>query len=77
MARVIEHLPPSDPITPEEISEISEWFDKRLESLWKRMENVEIQQLIGCSGAFDTIADLIDETRSGNQNTGETANRPR
>ena len=65
MARVIEHLPPSDPITPEEISEISEWFDKRLESLWKRMENVEIQQLIGCSGAFDTIADLIDETDPG------------
>ncbi len=65
MARVIEHLPPSDPITPEEINEISEWFDKRLESLWKRMENIEIQQLIGCSGAFDTIADLIDETDPG------------
>jgi exopolyphosphatase/guanosine-5'-triphosphate,3'-diphosphate pyrophosphatase len=65
MARVIELIPPSDPITPEEINEINTWFDMRLESLWARMGNVEIPQLIGCSGAFDTIADLIDETDPG------------
>jgi exopolyphosphatase/guanosine-5'-triphosphate,3'-diphosphate pyrophosphatase len=65
MARVIEQLPPSDPITPKEINEINEWFDKRLEPLWTRVKNVEIPQLIGCSGAFDTIADLIDQTDPG------------
>ena len=65
MARVIELVPPSDPITAEEISQINFWFNERLESLWNRVENVEIPQLIGCSGAFDTLADLIDETDPG------------
>ena len=65
MARVIELVPPSDPITAEEISQINNWFNERLESLWNRVDNVEIPQLIGCSGAFDTLADLIDETDPG------------
>ncbi len=65
MARVIELVPPSDPITAEEISQIINWFNERLESLWNRVEKVEIPQLIGCSGAFDTLADLIDGTDPG------------
>jgi len=65
MARIIELMPPSDPITPDEINEINTWFDRRLEPLWARMGNVEIPQLIGCSGAFDTIADLNDRTDPG------------
>lgn len=65
MARVIEQIPASDPINPEEIKAIIEWFDEKLEPLWERMRNIQIPQLIGCSGAFDTIADLIDETDPG------------
>jgi len=65
MARVIEQIPPSDPITPEEIVQINNWFSSRLEQLWEQMTNVEIPLLIGCSGAFDTLADLIDQTDPG------------
>jgi exopolyphosphatase/guanosine-5'-triphosphate,3'-diphosphate pyrophosphatase len=65
MARVIEQIPPSDPITPKEIKQITGWFDEQLDPLWQRLENIQISQLIGCSGAFDTIADLIDETAPG------------
>jgi len=65
MARIIEQIPPSDPITPEEIRQINDWFNDRLEPLWKRMKNIQIPQLIGCSGAFDTLADLIDQTGPG------------
>jgi len=65
MARIIEQIPPSDPITPEEIEQINEWFNSRLEPLWERMENTRIPLLIGCSGAFDTLADLIDQTDPG------------
>ena len=65
MARVIEQIPPSDPITPEEIAQINEWFSGRLAPLWKQMNNVQIPLLIGCSGAFDTLADLIDQTDPG------------
>lgn len=65
MARVIEQIPPSDPITPEETRQIDQWFDSGLEPFWNRMKNIRISRLIGCSGAFDTIADLIDQTDPG------------
>jgi exopolyphosphatase/guanosine-5'-triphosphate,3'-diphosphate pyrophosphatase len=30
-----------------------------------RLQNVHLSMLIGCSGAFDTVADLIDQTDAG------------
>lgn len=65
MARVIEQIPISNPITPEEIQQINDWFNSRLEQLWEHLRNIQIPLLIGCSGAFDTIADLIDQTSPG------------
>ena len=65
MARIIEQIPPSNPITLEEIQQISNWFECRLEPLWKRLQNINISMLIGCSGAFDTLVDLIDQTDAG------------
>lgn len=67
MARIIEQIPPSDPITSEEIQQIINYFESRLEPLWKRLQNIPISMLIGCSGAFDTIVDLIDQTDSGSK----------
>lgn len=67
MARIVEQMPPSDPITGEEISRINQWFDSRLETLWTRMQDVHIAGLIGCAGAFDTVADLIDQTEAGSK----------
>lgn len=65
MARIIEELPPSDPITMDEIQQIVHRFESRLEPLWQRMQNVYISMLIGCSGAFDSLADIIDQTDAG------------
>jgi len=65
MARIIEQIPPSDPITRNEILQINNWFESRLEPLWKRVQNTPISMLIGCSGAFDTVVDLIDQTDAG------------
>ena len=65
MARVIERFPPSNPISHDEIDQIMGWFDEQLEPLWIRVKDVATPQLIGCSGAFDTIADLIDQTDPG------------
>lgn len=65
MARIIEQIPPSDPITRDEIRHILYWFESRLEALWTRLEHVDLSMLIGCSGAFDTVADLIDQTDAG------------
>ena len=60
MSRIISRFPISDPIKSDEIQAIEEYFDKGIESLWKRLYSIRVQQLIGCSGAFDTLADLID-----------------
>ena len=65
MARIIEQIPPSDPITPQEIEQINEWFNSRMEPLWEQLKNIRIPLLIGCSGAFDTLTDLIDQTAPG------------
>ncbi|HAQ18202.1 MAG TPA: phosphatase [Prolixibacteraceae bacterium] len=65
MARVIEQLPPSDPITPHEIQQINHYFESQLDLLWNRTKNIGITSLIGCSGAFDTLVDLIDQTEPG------------
>jgi len=67
MARIIDQIPPSDPITPEEINQINNYFDRGLDALWKRTAGFEITSLIGCSGAFDTLADLIDQTDPGSK----------
>lgn len=65
MARIIERLPPSDPIKTSEISQINTFFESGLNKLWNQPGNIEISGLIGCSGAFDTLADLIDQTDPG------------
>lgn len=65
MARVIEQIPLSDPATPEEIVQLSNYFESRMELLWNQTINTPISGLIGCSGAFDTLADMIDQTIPG------------
>ncbi len=67
MARIIEQIPPSDPISPDEIRQINNWFVSRLEPLWNRLQNINVSMMIGCSGAFDTLADLIDQTDAGSK----------
>ncbi|HET6559728.1 MAG TPA: phosphatase [Prolixibacteraceae bacterium] len=65
MARVVEQMPPSDPILESEIRQINHWFESQLCNLWERVRGLRISTLIGCAGAFDTIADLIDQTDAG------------
>ncbi|MGQ7870903.1 Ppx/GppA phosphatase family protein [Sunxiuqinia sp. sy24] len=65
MARVLEQLPISDPIKPDELEAVESWFQNGLEELWEQLDAKPVNQLIGCSGAFDTLADLLDETPPG------------
>lgn len=65
MARIIEQIPPSNPITSQEIKRMNEYFSQRLEELWTTTKNISIPCLVGCSGAFDTLADMIDQTDPG------------
>lgn len=65
VARVVEQMPLSDPATKDEINQINKWFDEGLSDLWNRLMEVPVTTLIGCSGAFNTLADLIDQTDAG------------
>ncbi|MGD9930961.1 MAG: phosphatase [Mangrovibacterium sp.] len=65
MARVVEQFPISDPITEAELAAIEAYFDKGLANLWAQLNGTSVSGLIGCSGAFDTLADLIDQTLPG------------
>lgn len=65
MARVLEQLSISDPIRPNEVTAIENWFLQGMKPLWQQLNNKPVYQLIGCSGAFDTLADLLDETPPG------------
>jgi len=67
VARVVEYLPPSNPITEGEIQQINKWFNNGLAPLWERLNGIHLTTLIGCSGAFDTIVDLLDHTDAGSK----------
>ncbi len=65
ISRILELFTLSDPITNDEIAIIENYFQKNMQSLWEQASNQNFTQLIGCSGAFDTLADLIDQTAPG------------
>ena len=67
MARIIEQFHISDPVKHEETAAIEDYFDSGLTALWSQLEGKTIDRLIGCSGAFDTLADLLDETAPGSK----------
>ena len=56
MARIIEQFNISDPITPQEVSEIETYYAQELELLKERAEQYRPTMLVGASGTFDTLA---------------------
>ena len=65
MARVINSFPISDPISNEELDTIRKYFVDNHGSAFRKCKSEGVSALVGCSGAFDTVADLIDETAPG------------
>jgi len=65
MARVIHSFDLSDPVKDQEIEQVQEFFIKNHGSAFKHCKTQKVQTLIGCSGAFDTVADLIDGVNPG------------
>ena len=65
MARVINQFDISDPIQPSEIIQIQQFFKKAHQNAFKKSKELGIKALIGCLGAFDTVADIIDQVNPG------------
>lgn len=63
MARVIQLFKISNPITQTEIEQIKTYFSQGLQPLWDKTKDIVIDDFVGCSGAFDTFADLIEDTK--------------
>jgi len=65
MARVINQFAISDPILPTETKTLQNYFLKEHKNALKECHANSAKTLIGCSGAFDTIADIIDGVNPG------------
>lgn len=59
VSRLLEKFKPSDPITEENIQEIERFLDQTLEPLFTALNKHGSKTLIGSSGSFDTIAEMI------------------
>ena len=65
MARVINQFSISDPIQPGEIKMLQSFFSNAHKNAFQKCKSENVKTLMGCSGAFDTIADIIDSVNPG------------
>lgn len=70
-ARFLEELKPSDPILPDEIEKAKNHFKDTLQPLATRLKRYPIQTLIGCSGSFESLADMIKAEKEDNSPIGK------
>jgi len=61
ISRVVNQFPLSDPVSPSEINFLGNYFIENHQESIFHCKRQGIKTLIGCAGAFDTIADLIDK----------------
>ncbi len=74
MARVINRFKLSDPIRLEEINELKKFFSAEHRNAFEKCREENAKTLLGCSGAFDTIADIIDHVNPGEKARYNTGN---
>ncbi|MBN2636910.1 MAG: hypothetical protein JXR61_11620 [Prolixibacteraceae bacterium] len=65
MARVINRFNLSDPVQPNEIKQLQNFFSEVHKNAFRISKEFGVKTLVGCSGAFDTIADIIDQVNPG------------
>jgi len=65
MGRIINMFEISDPVSKDEITELNRFFRIQNTEAIKEAGKAGVTTLIGCAGAFDTIADLIDKVAPG------------
>jgi exopolyphosphatase/guanosine-5'-triphosphate,3'-diphosphate pyrophosphatase len=58
-SRLLQKFKPSDPINEKEIKDFSNYLNTELLDLWENISIYKPTELIGSSGAFDSVIDLI------------------
>jgi exopolyphosphatase/guanosine-5'-triphosphate,3'-diphosphate pyrophosphatase len=59
VARLLEMFNPSDPITDKEKQALVEYLNQELQPLFDAVKEFPITELIGSSGSFDSIAEMV------------------
>jgi len=65
-ARMLDKFHRTDPIPPSSINELNAYLEQTLYSFFEAAKNIDIYNIIGSSGAFETFAEVI-ELRKGNE----------
>ncbi len=58
-ARILESFNYPDPIPNKDVQQITDYINKELTSLFDAVKKYPIYKLVGSSGSFDTMADMI------------------
>ena len=58
-ARLLEEFQPKDPISSTEVKLIEVYLEDTLTPLWAALQKFPCDTLVGSSGSFDTLADVI------------------
>jgi len=61
IARLLDRFNPSDPITREEVRQVEDYIDSELNSLYQAVHKFKPKRLIGSSGTFDSLREMIIE----------------
>jgi len=67
MARVISQFALSNPLKEDELQILLNFFEARHSAAFRKCKEKAINTLVGCSGAFDTLADIIDQVNPGDK----------
>ncbi|HPK10316.1 MAG TPA: hypothetical protein PK147_05640 [Saprospiraceae bacterium] len=59
IAHIYSKFVKNDPLTQNEISEIYQFLDSELKNLFEVLSNRKINALVGCSGSFEIIEEMI------------------
>ncbi|WP_342645170.1 exopolyphosphatase [Mucilaginibacter sp. CSA2-8R] len=62
-ARLMALFHKTDPISNQEINELSRYLDEQLAPLFAALKNHAIYNLIGSSGAFETFAEMVERNK--------------
>ena len=70
-ARLLDKFKPSNPIDKTEIEEINSYFRDELQLLIAAITKYEVNELVGSSGAFDSVVEMIEHELGGEHFTLE------
>jgi exopolyphosphatase/guanosine-5'-triphosphate,3'-diphosphate pyrophosphatase len=59
-SRLMQRFEPSDPITENEKTEIADYIIEALKPLWEAGRKFNVTELIGASGSFESLAELVN-----------------